>query len=385
MQLVGVICEYNPFHLGHLRQLARIRQTFSQQSVIVCLMSGNYVQRGEPALFDKLTRARAAVQAGADLVLELPMTYVLRSAEGFADGGVRILTQLGCQVLSFGCECGDGEAIARAARATRTPAYAQQFRAQIEAGHSYAAARERALSALGADAAVLSRPNDILAVEYCRAILRNQSPLRPFAIERPGDYHSLTPDAQNPSASAVRALVLSGGAWQTYVPAQCDYTDAVPHALCWGERALLARLRALREEDWRAVPHGSEGLWSKVYRAVQAQPDYESILAAAKSKRYPRTRLQRLLLCAYLGLDTQRLDAEAPYVRVLAFNEAGQRALHQCKGGALTLVNAGQTPSDEAYYALERRAADLYSLFCAPGTPCVAGSEHNARIYRKKN
>lgn len=385
MQLIGVICEYNPFHLGHLRQLSYIRERCTGQDVTVCVMSGNYVQRGEPAIFDKQTRARAAVQAGADLVLELPLGYVLRSAEGFADGGVEILTQLGCQALSFGCECGDGEAIVRAARATCSPAYIQHFRAAMQAGQSYAAARAQALAALGADAAVLSRPNDILAVEYCRAILRRQSPLRPMAIDRPGDYHSVLPDAQNPSASAVRALILAGEAWRQYVPAQCDYEGAAPHTLRWGERAMLARLRALPQQTWQTLPHGSEGLWSKVYRAVQTQPDYESILAAAKSKRYPRTRLQRLLLCAYLGLDAATLAASAPYVRVLAFNEAGQRALHRCKQQPLTLINAGQRPPDAAYYALECRAADLYSLFCAPDAPTIAGSEHDARIYRKKN
>lgn len=385
MQLVGVICEYNPFHLGHLRQLTLIRRSLTEPAAIVCLMSGNYVQRGEPAIFDKSTRARAAVQAGADLVLELPLGYVLRSAEGFADGGVEILTQLGCQALSFGCECGDGAAILRAARATLCPEYAQHFRAAMQAGQSYAAARAQALAALGADAALLSRPNDILAVEYCRAILRQQSALRPMAIDRPGDYHSLTPDAQSPSASAVRALVLRGEAWRQYVPAQCDYEGAAPHALQWGERAMLARLRALPQQTWQTLPHGSEGLWSKVYRAVRTQPDYESILAAAKSKRYPRTRLQRLLLCAYLGVDAAALAASAPYVRVLAFNETGQQVLRQCKQQALMLINAGQTPPDAAYYELERRAADLYTLFCAPDAPTAAGSEHNARIYRKKD
>ena len=117
MQTVGVICEYNPFHLGHARQLAMIRQQLGGDAAVVCLMSGNYVQRGEPAVFDKRVRARAAVDAGADLVLELPVTAALQSAEGFAAGGVRILSALGCGYLSFGCESGSGEALFRAAEA----------------------------------------------------------------------------------------------------------------------------------------------------------------------------------------------------------------------------------------------------------------------------
>ena len=367
MQTVGVICEYNPFHLGHARQLGLIRQQLGPEAAIVCLMSGNYVQRGEPAVFDKCARARAAVEAGANLVLELPVTYALRSAEGFAAGGVSILSRLGCGFLSFGCESGDGDAILRAAEASRSSEFEQTLHANIQTGLSYAAARQRA--------------NDILAFEYCRAILTQNSPMQPLAVLRPGDYHADTPDAEHPSATAVRRLILSGSGWRQYVPAACTYENAVPHALLWGEKAMLARLRVMEQADWAQAAHGSEGLWSKVWKAVQAQPDYERILEASKSKRYPRTRLQRLLLCAYLGLDAQTLLREAPYVRVLAFDEMGRAVLRQAKKtGGLPLVNAGQTPPDTAYGALERRCAALYGLFAAQPELCP---EQIARVYRK--
>ena len=381
MQTVGVICEYNPFHLGHARQLSLIRQQLEPETAIVCLMSGNYVQRGEPAIFDKRVRAQAAVEAGASLVLELPVTYALRSAEGFAAGGVHILSQLRCGFLSFGCESGDGAAIFRAAEVSCSVEFEQALHVRIQTGLSYAAARQRALAALGADGELLTRPNDILAFEYCRAIIRQESGLRPLAVLRPGDYHADEPDAEHPSATAVRRLILTGGDWRPYVPAECTCEGAVPHALCWGERAMLARLRGMEQADWARTAHGSEGLWSKVWKAVLSQPDYESILAAAKSKRYPRTRLQRLLLCAYLGIDAQALLREAPYVRVLAFDEMGRTVLRQAKKDArLTLVNAGQTPPDEVYYALERRCAALYGLFAMQPE---LFSEHVARIYQK--
>ena len=385
MQTVGVICEYNPFHLGHARQLELLRQKLGPETAIVCLMSGNYVQRGEPAIFDKCVRARAAVEAGASLVLELPVTYALRSAEGFAAGGVRILSGLGCGFLGFGCESGDGDASLRAAEASCMPEFEQALHTNMQTGLSYAAARQRALEALGQDGQLLMKPNDILAFEYCRALLTQNSPMRPLAVLRPGDYHAYTPDAENPSATAVRRLILSGGDWRRYVPAECLYEDAAPHALIWGERAMLARLRGLEKQDWARAAHGSEGLWSKVWRAVQTQPDYEHILEAAKSKRYPRTRLQRLLLCAYLGIDAGQLAEVPPYVRALAFDEQGQTLLRQAKKrGEICLVNAGQRPPDLPYYAMECRAADLYTLFGAPGTCCCAGMEQKYRIFRKK-
>ena len=385
MQTVGVICEYNPFHLGHARQLELLRQKLGPETAIVCLMSGNYVQRGEPAIFDKCVRARAAAEAGADLVLELPVTAVLRSAEGFAAEGVRILSALGCGFLGFGCESGDGDASLRAAEASCMPEFEQALHTNMQTGLSYAAARQRALEALGQDGRLLMKPNDILAFEYCRALLTQNSPMRPLAVLRPGDYHAYTPDAENPSATAVRRLILSGGDWRRYVPAECLYEEAAPHALIWGERAMLARLRGLEKQDWARAAHGSEGLWSKVWRAVQTQPDYESILAAAKSRRYPRTRLQRLLLCAYLGIDAGQLAEVPPYVRALAFDERGQTLLRQAKKrGEICLVNAGQRPPDLPYYAMECRAADLHKLFGAPGTCCCAGMEQKYRIFRKK-
>ena len=385
MQTVGVICEYNPFHLGHARQLELLRQKLGPETAIVCLMSGNYVQRGEPAIFDKCVRARAAVEAGADLVLELPVTAVLRSAEGFAAEGVRILSALGCGFLGFGCESGDGDASLRAAEASCMPEFEQALHTNMQTGLSYAAARQRALEALGQDGQLLMKPNDILAFEYCRALLTQNSPMRPLAVLRPGDYHERTPDPQNPSATAVRNTMLAGGSWRQLVPEACCYKDAAPHALIWGERAMLARLRGLEKQDWARAAHGSEGLWSKVWRAVQTQPDYESILAAAKSRRYPRTRLQRLLLCAYLGIDAGQLAEGPPYVRTLAFDERGQTLLRQAKKrGEICLVNAGQRPPDLPYYAMECRAADLYTLFGAPGTCCCAGMEQKYRIFQKK-
>ena len=386
MQTVGVICEYNPFHLGHARQLSLIRQQLEPETAIVCLMSGNYVQRGEPAIFDKRVRAQAAVEAGASLVLELPVTYALRSAEGFAAGGVHILSQLRCGFLSFGCESGDGAAIFRAAEVSCSVEFEQALHVCIQTGLSYAAARQRALEALGQDGQLLTRPNDILAFEYCRAILTQNSHMHPLAVLRPGDYHADAPDAEHPSATAVRQLILSGGDWRQYVPAACTYENAVPHALLWGEKALLARLRGMEQADWVQAAHGSEGLWSKVWKAVQAQPDYERVLEASKSKRYPRTRLQRLLLCAYLGIDTQTLLREAPYVRVLAFDEKGRTLLREMRrNGGLPIVNAGERGPDAEYFALECRCAALYGLFSENPAETNGVPEEKIRIFQRKN
>ena len=388
MRAAGIICEYNPFHLGHEKQLRLVRERVGEDTAAVCLMSGNFVQRGAPAVFDKTVRARAAVECGASLVLELPVTAALSSAEGFARCGVEILDRLGAvDTLCFGSETGDTDALVRAAEAMRSPEFTQALRTALDEGRSYPAARQLALERVSGDGALLTAPNDILAAEYCKALLERGSRMRPLAVRRDGGYHDETPDAENPSATAVRAQLEQGGTWRQLVPqtAAAVYADAARYSMRAGERAVLARLRGLTREEWARVPFGSEGLWSKVWRAVQTEGSVEAILCAAKSKRYPRTRLQRLLLCAYLGISEETLRQTPPYVRVLAFDERGQTVLRQAKkSGGCMLVNAGQTPPDTAYYELERRAADLYTLFSRPGAPCSAGTERGTRIYQRK-
>ena len=166
--------------------------------LIVCLMSGNYVQRGKPAIVDKALRAKAAVMAGADLVLELPITAALSSAEGFAAEGVRILSHF-CTHLCFGAETADCHALTEAAKALLSPAFPEALREQLDMGLSFPAARAKALENMGI--AAVTKPNDILALEYCKAILSQGSALIPWPIQRGGDYHDESADEENPSAT----------------------------------------------------------------------------------------------------------------------------------------------------------------------------------------
>ena len=494
MKTVGVICEYNPFHNGHAAQLRRIRAEQGPDCAAVCLMSGNYVQRGEPALFHKAVRARAAILGGADLVLELPLTVALSSAEGFADGGVRILTALGCEGLSFGSESGDGNILMSIAKANLDPAFDSLVRAELDTGCSYPTARQRALERLwagegqshpperlwagegqshpperlwagevqslplegkvppqGADevasrVSTLFRPNDILAVEYCKAILRQGSPLRPLPILRPGSYHAATLDPAAPSATALRKMLCwdehcSSGIRNEYdlsetnlirgggrADKQClslqtlsevsvsapDWTAAVPepvralyaaapiHTMEAGERAVLAILRTLPDEAYAALPFGAEGLWSKLMKAARSCASVEEVLTRTKSKRYTLSRIRRMLLCAVLGLTEADLSRTPPYVRVLAFNDRGRAALREMKARLnapaapdnvdpanpaaappLVLINAGETPPDPSYCALETRTADLYALF-SRGPAAPGGDESRQRVIYEK-
>lgn len=360
MATVGIICEYNPFHLGHLRQMQCIRHRFGPDTGIICAMSGNFVQRGAPALLDKSLRAQAAVSCGADLVLELPITAALSSAEGFALGGVKLLSPL-CDTLCFGAESADGNTLLQAAQALLSPEFSSYLRRELESGSSFPLARQNALEAMGLSP--ITEPNDILAVEYCKALLTLGSPMVPFPIHRPGSYHASTPDPVNPSATAVRALMESGETWAAYVPTQsAALFDGAPlHTLAAGERAVLGKLRTMSDSEFEALPFGSEGLWRKLMHECRRQDSLEDILRCVKSKRYTRTRLDRMVMCAYLGITRDIQAAPVPYTRVLAFSDRGRNLLKKGKDTALFL-NAGAS-FDHPYWALEQRSGALYGLF----------------------
>lgn len=379
MKSVGIICEYNPIHLGHKKQIDRIRSEFGEETVIICAMSGNFVQRGSPAIMDKSARAQAAVACGADLVLELPVTTALSSAEGFAAGGVRTLAPV-CDTLCFGAETARKESLLSAAQVLLQPEFSALLREELETGASFPAARQAAMKRMGADDSVLSQPNDILAVEYCKAILSQGVPLDIFPIHREGSYHALTVDADNPSATAVRNLMLIAHNWRSCVPhgARPVLEGESLHSLAAGEKAVLARLRTMSDGEFEALPYGSEGLWRKLMHACRRENTLEEILTAAKSRRYTRSRLDRMVMCAFLGITAKDMAMEIPYIRVLAFSGRGRTVLREAKKKGLYL-NAGEA-FDHPYWQLEKRCGDLYGLFCTEGME-APGREENRRIY----
>lgn len=379
MKVTGIICEYNPLHLGHRKQLRFLKD---RGDAVVCLMSGNFVQRGHPALFDKSLRAQAALECGADLVLELPVTTALSSAEGFAAGGVRFLSEI-CDGICFGAETAELSQLMGIAEALLGPCFSPALRTRLDTGLSFPAARQAALGDLGLDAGILSTPNNILAVEYCKAILAQDSALQPVVIRREGSYHDQCPDQENPSATALRAAIAAGAPWECYVPeAAADLFRKAPrHTLESGSRIILGKLRTMSDAEYEALPYGSEGLWRKLMHSARREATLDSILDATKSKRYTRTRLDRMVMCAFLDITQEILDTPAPWSRVLAFNDTGRAILSGAKKSGL-FPNAGES-LDHHYQTLENRCGALYGLF-AEAAPEAPNAESTRRVlYRR--
>ena len=375
---VGIVCEYNPFHRGHRKQMSVIREKYGAETGIICAMSGNYVQRGYPAIFDKTLRTEAALRCGADLVVELPVTTALSSAEGFASGGVAVLSKL-CDGLCFGAETADPDLLEQTARALLGAKFPPLLRRELDKGYSFPAARQAALEAMGLPGKLLEAPNNILAVEYCKAIIRQASPMKPLPIFRAGSYHAEKADFENPSATSLRLHLQQGLDISAYLPEAAGqvFAGAPIHTLEAGERAVLGKLRTMSEAEFEALPFGTEGLWRKLMRESRSQATLEDIASAVKSKRYTRSRIDRMILCAYLGITAEMMNMGIPYVRVLGFSNRGREILNSAKKSGF-FVNAGQ-PVIHPLWELEQKWDDLYGLF-QEGTPGRPGGAKNNRV-----
>lgn len=379
MRAVGIVCEYNPFHRGHRRQLEESRRRCGAETALVCVMSGDFVQRGEAALFDKFTRAEAACRGGADLVAELPLPWCLSSAEGFAAGGTAALAALGCGFLSFGSESGDLPALTRLADFLTLPDTLPRIleRMERESALSFARAREQlAEEALGADAVLLSSPNDILAVEYLRAIRTQGLALEPLAVRRVGGGHDSLAEGEYPSAMALRVRIERGLGTEGQIPAAAAAVlDAARRAGRMRnparlEIALLSRLYTLGAADFERLPDGGGGAGRRLYRAVRQGGSLEEMAAAASCKRFTAARMRRMLLCATLGLRAGDAAGSPPYLRILAANGRGREYLRSLKPALPLLTRPAEIrkAGERAQRCFELGAAahDLYRLQYAP-------------------
>ncbi len=382
MRTAGIICEYDPFHLGHAWHIAQTRAALGEDCAVVCCMSGHWTQRADCAVADKWTRGALALAGGADLVLELPLPWALSTAERFAWGGVAVLAAAGVvDTLSFGSESGDLARLQAAADCLDRPAYQQALRERLARGLPFAAARQAAAETLlGPEASCLAAPNDNLGVAYLRAIRELRAPLEPLAIRRRGARHSSRTVREGfASATWVRRLLREGnreGA-AALMPGGAE-TLGEPARLSWAERAVLARLRTMEEADFAALPDSgaAEGLPARLCRAARQSCALEEFYALAKTKRYTHARLRRLAVSAFLGLREADVPAFPPYLRVLGLSSRGRLLLRQMKEtAALPVITKpahvkALPPDAQRLFRLEARAGDLYGLCFSRPRPC---------------
>lgn len=357
----GIIAEFNPFHNGHKYLL---EQTADESGVIV-IMSGSFVQRGGIAVTDKWTRAKAALQNGADLVLELPVIYAMNTAQKFAYGAVRTLFATGiATAIAFGSESGDSARLIETAKLLchEPPEVSARLKQYINTGMSYPAARARAYEGY-ADSALLSSPNDILALEYIRAGLESGAQLGYRAVKRLGAEHDSSTAADTvASASLLREIKSKGGDISAFTP-MGDFPLYDSHAL---DTAIIARLRTCGAEYLRTVADVTEGLENRFISAAMRTDDLKTLCEAVKSKRYPLSRIRRIAYAALLGITKAHSRLKPSYIRVLGMNRRGQSLLKEMKTAAVlpVITKAADYAGDEIF-SINNRAEDLFAL-CAP-------------------
>lgn len=370
MRAVGVIAEYNPFHNGHAYHLRALREKTACDSVTV-IMSGNFVQRGEPAVADKYTRAAWALRNGADLVLELPSYYALANAQLFAQGAVNTLAAAGfIDSLGFGAGAYDIDTIyaSIAYKDANSSEFYPALKRHLNEGKSYPRAAYDALSDLGAPEdvkAAFFEPNSILAIEYVRAISASGADITPVLIRRRGCGHDSSGVYKDDdgvcyaSASYIRGSIVSG----------TDVSDLMPGGIAREINAVdadklsalvLYALRSMSLDDMRALPDVKEGLYSTLYDASRRFSSVSEILERLKSKRYTLARLKRLLMCALLRIDASYLSMEPGYIRVLGVRSERKDLLKE-------LVTCAKLPvilSARDVNSLDARAQDMFERDC---------------------
>lgn len=415
MKVLGIVSEYNPFHNGHMYHLQASR-ALSGADCVVAVMSGNFTQRGEPALVDKWARTEMALLCGADLVIELPLIYAMSSAEYFAFGAVKLLDSLGVvSMMSFGSESGSLERLTQTASILdeEPEHYRNVLKESLFSGKSYPAARQEALSSYliaqyGCDtlSGILRNSNNILAIEYLKALKRLKSTIVPMTIERVGNrYNSVELSGELSSAASIRKIA----AENPWPEARQLLASALPNkALAVLEREmelgrgpvfasdfsmiLLSLLRRMPIEEIRGLPYMERGLENRFKQASGSTGSYQELLDALCTKRYTNTRIQRILFCLLSGIRKEQFDffnqqGGPAYIRILGFNKTGRKLLPDIKNKSRLPVvtkaadyKKSDLPGVSFMLQMEAAASDQYALGFKNTVLRKSGSEFTRNI-----
>ncbi len=366
MKIGGIIAEYNPFHNGHEFQLSQVRKT---SDAVVAVMSGSVVQRGSIAAFDKFTRARAAVLGGVDLIIELPCAYTLAPAELFAQGAINLLDACGVvDTLYFGSECGDTQSLTRAAQIMmdETPEISMRIRENLKAGMGYRAAQLAAYVGT-IPAELLNLRNNILGIEYIKAIINLKSKIKPCALLRKyANHNDTSPSNGFASANALRDMLDEHADISEYVPKSTQY---IYNAASIYDRKILdavimylLRIRGMKVFD--SVFDAPPELVVRILHSLPEAVSLDDILNFTRTKQFSNARIRRAILSALLEINGELVNMPPQYIRVLGLNDTGRQILNkiQSKTKLPIIIKAADFRENSPMFAAEIRATELSSI-----------------------
>lgn len=380
MKACGIVAEYNPFHNGHAYQIQQVRKKLDAD-VVIAVMSGNFLQRGEPAIVDKWTRTKMALAGGVDLVVELPVVFSTQPADFFAKGAIQILSALQIDALSFGVESGSAEDFLNGAQwlFENEGQIAEEIKKGENSGEPYAKQMEQIFERLAPDFPLhLQSPNNQLGFAYAKEIVRLglADKIELFPLERTQAGYAdieLNVDSNIASATAIRQAVFNGKDVHSYIPEKSYpyFKKASAEIVDWENYFSLLKyqLTVQSADSLRELYQMTEGLENRLKELIREAESFEDFMRKIKTKRYTQTRLQRLLtyvLLQWSNTDVERLLGEEPAIRVLGFNQKGQEYLGDVKHsvGSRLVSNVGQKQAEKL--ALDIQAGSIYQLGARP-------------------
>lgn len=380
MSVIGIVCEFNPFHKGHKYLIDTVKK---DGDTVVCVMSGNFVQRGEPALFLKEARVKAALLNGADIMLELPFVYATASAEIFAYNAVKILNDFGCEKLAFGTETADATTLENVVKILNDNEFDDKVKKHFDEGISYPVARQRAFDEYNVDFDI-STPNNILALEYMKAIKKLNSKITPIPVTRIGAGYNDTNSVDGfASATHIRQLINNGEDFSPFVLENSIeiYKEEIKNGnFVSREKYNLASLTVLRSKlntEVADIANMSEGLENRIKSAIKVSTSLEEVYDRAKTKRYTHSRIRRAVLSLTLGVTADDLKLPVPYCRLLGFNKNSAEVMGKLAinsklpfvASYSDILNLKSTDA-EKIFSIENTAGDFYSLIMQNSTVC---------------
>ena len=376
MHKIGIICEYNPFHNGHLYQIKKIKETYKDSLIIVCL-SSCFMQRGEASILNKWDKTRLAIESGVDLVLELPFAFATQYQDIFAKGALTILNHLKIDTLVFGSECNDIELLKNLASIQlKDDGYNHLVKRYLDLGLNYPTSLSKALFDISG--VKLDKPNDLLALAYIKEIIKNNYDIEPFSIRRTSDYHNSNLDSDIVSASTIRKLLKDGVNVNNYLPYNIyDYLSEIDEDKYFA----LLKYQIINNIDcldkFQTV---DEGIENRIIKYINMVNSKEELILKVKSKRYTYNKINRMfthILTNFTKEDAKDLEIE--YLRVLGFNTRGKNYLNKIKKDiGIPIINK-YIPNMYKSLDIEFRVNLIYSLILKD-----KGDDFLKREYRNK-
>jgi predicted nucleotidyltransferase len=405
MNVLGIIAEYNPFHEGHKYHLQKSKE-LSGCDYTIAVMSGNFLQRGQPALYDKWLRAEIAVKNGIDLVIEIPTAFACNNSDYFSKGGISILEKLGCvKTISFGSENGNIEELRKVAGilASQSPEFNAEFKRNNKLGYSYPRSRMEALKYIVGEenSKVVNSPNNNLAIEYLRQIIELKSNLIPITIKRMGsDYNDIEFTGNIASATAIRDKLASTDynveSVKSVIPKETYDTikknDKISKVNIENFYQMISyKIISSKLEEIMNIFSVSEGLENRIVESAMKASNMEELIASIKSKRFTQTRIQRTLMHLLLGLTKEKMSEYsyegAIYARVLGLNSKGSEILKYIKKKEcsklpiITNINKElhRYPNITKILEYDIMASNIYNL--GAGNDLIKNSDYKKKLY----